>query len=227
MKQLRSSGIFKLKRIARRLTSFHENDLREFHELLLAAGVGADQCDDVGADDVRFADAMRMWTASTEGKAAVVAAFLDGRLPIVRKLGDEISDMVVRRDDVQALVRERASTMDRTRSAEETARRLRFDPTAITWLVDNGYLARRDNRMFLRILETPINAFSSEYVSCAEIARNNKTSSRCLVSRAKKLWPDLFEAQRSDGKSAQRFIRRLNLSALLTCDTDEMKDAVI
>ena len=214
IKQLRKLGVLKFKRIGKQLSSFHEYDLRDFRDALLALGSRVATLNSPNSEFLTLRAAMRLITGSSERKADIVAAILDGRLLLQGKVGHGVGDLVLKRDAVTTLVRDRAASDMGTRSAEETAALLRCSPTAIPWLVENRFLDSEPDERCLRIVIESIERFAAEYISCAELAQRHNTSSRFVVRHVKKAGIELLEAARDSSHSKQPFLRRSDLATV-------------
>jgi hypothetical protein len=115
-------------------------------------------------------------------KAALLVAYLEGRLQSVGRTGQTTADIQLRREDVRAFVAKgSAASADHSLSQQEASRRIDCDPQAIRVLIERGLLTKATEREGIRVTRESVANFAAQYRSLSSLAHQRGTSSRRLT----------------------------------------------
>lgn len=212
---LRRLGVYRVRRIAGKVNSFHEDDVEEFKVKLFEAVTPASRRLHEYEDSMSLSEAMLMKTGSPDSKAYIIDGIINGRIKCA--LGSEVAftEMRLLRADVVKAVKDAQEFIDGYVTKVRAAEMLGCDVAVIRWLLDHGYLAEKDYSSTLRVSVASINGFKDEYVACAVLAKQLHTNTRRVERRCQELLLSLLYAKREHIHSYQPF--------LVTADAPKLK----
>lgn len=210
--ELRSSGHYTVRHVCAPIRSFNEADLIAFRTQALDRAMREAQGNPLRDQHAEMTLGHALKTipfGGAAGKAALVAAILQGQLKPVHATADDLPGIVLRAEDVLGFAQDaRAEAEGQTRSIREAAKRLGCDREAIPWLTQNGHLEWVQGSLGCRVTVTSLDRFVSSFVPLATLARSLGTSARWLRSECDRRGIGLVEAQRHRCRSIQCFIGR-------------------
>lgn len=177
LRSLRASGHFKLAHMPRYKRGYHEEDLKVFRRRLIECASTPNReskCNDFVSLQYIMQE-MRFW--SCEGKAAFIAAYLDGKIRGTTGRDESLGGIKFCLSDVNSYARaSRRTASDGAVSQREAAAHLHCDPTAIPGLIEKGLLVGVPGPNRVRVDTKSLDSFAGDYIALVVIARKRRTS---------------------------------------------------
>ena len=209
LQRLRQTGEFEVHYLGRTTAAFHEEDLKDFIRKCVALAGDDSWMEHQLPEHICVAEAIRLKFGAQDGKAELLRAALEQRLPVVGRLGDSVGQLLLRRGDVERfLLDSRAAGLGATRSFSETAERIHCDSTVLPALIERKFLEAVATSTGRRITEASLCAFEKGYTSLAALAKSRSTSARQLHKDCRRRGIPLETFARTHSKSPQSFMRK-------------------
>ncbi|WP_374267466.1 TniQ family protein [Zoogloea sp.] len=193
---------------------YHTADLDNFLNRLLELSPRIE--DTVATDDtVSLKHALQSYRMHCDDrKAGLVAAYLDGDLRSVGRTGETTTDILFRREDLEALVlSSRRDAAGGALTQREAAKLLGSDSTVIPGLLAAGWLEAFEARESTRVTAVSVERFARHYIAISRLAKEVATSSRRLMGLCEKNGIPVLSISRETGSIAP-FIERQHVEAL-------------
>ena len=215
LSKLRASGHFEVKYLIRR-TGYHERDIKQFIERLLALNPSATNMT-LPPDCITLYRAMRRYHGTGEGGASIVRALLSGELRVLGNVDGTVQGLFVSRAEFQQFGRnDRARRHGNVRTASEVAKELCCNNGYVPGLVGLRLLDARKTPRGWQISEQSIVRFNKKYVSLESIAREIGNSARELKGHcAAKHFPMVL-VKNAYHETRQAFVRIKDRGAVLS-----------
>jgi hypothetical protein len=206
LKVLREQRVFNIKHIAVPFIAYHEQDLKMFRDKLLACGPKHDF--DIPNMLVTLNQCMLMKTGSPEIKASIITAILTKKLKLIGRTHEGIGGLAMFRSELERFLLESKTQFFGTITVVAAAKRLQCDPLVVKNLYLNGQLLGIQKANGLFIQEESLDLFANQYISCANIASEQKTNSTKIVSICEEKHIEIQWFPKSENQNPQPFISR-------------------
>lgn len=185
LNQLKRTGHYSTNPIANRRKGFWPADLTALNKRLAATGDGLGVAS--GDGTVSLGHVLNCWKLGVpEAKGALLAELLSEAIVPVGRSGYAVSDLQLRRSDVEAFRVRYALDSDReVISSTVAARMLGTGVHVVAGLVSAGYLKRGEGRS-TGVRRESVEAFLRSWLPLSSLAKELRTSSASLLSRARK-----------------------------------------
>lgn len=193
LRSLKRSGHYGVKHMPEIKRGFHEADLNNF-ALVLLGKCSLVSKETITEDALSLKHVMQeihFW--SDDGKARVIAAYLDGKIQSIGRLEDHVGSIHFAMADIKSLAsRSRADASHNAISKHEAARWIGCDPLAVQRLAENGYLTAVPSLRRTSIGRESVEAFTSTYVSISGLASELGTTALKLKRLCRHLSIDVM-----------------------------------
>lgn len=204
IRALRRSGTLKAPLRTGRGGTWYRSDVDAFLETVKVLSAGLTN----NADGLCLADVMRLKFRSADAKAKVVAAVIDGRVPLVGATGGKVGNLQVDRASIDAVVLEtRIASLGGTQSLPQAADTCGISLDVVADAIAKGLLSVTVVDGYERVTEESIADFRQKFVPLVRLADDLKTSTRPLVRVCDELGIPVQRLDRSSGTAAQPLIR--------------------
>jgi len=178
---LKDSGHYVAASMPRHKRGFHERDLEALRlRIIDRAQPMAATPTDVPLVSLEYVlQQVRFW--SKAGKTSFMAAYLDGGIEAIGRIGDSWSEILFRRADVETQAsNSRTTHSSNAVSQQEAALQLSCGTDVVTGLLVHGFLEGCPGPDRIRITTASLDRFKANYVGLAALARRRNTSARHL-----------------------------------------------
>ena len=212
---LRESGHYAVAHMPKHKHGYHEADLAMFREKLLERACGT-KSDGAAGEVVSLGHVMReMNFLQRDGKASLLAAFLEGRIDAIGTKGRDIAAIQFRRADVTAFIsRSRLRPSNDALTQRDAASYLSCDSAVILELMRRGFLSAVRVAGRIRVERNSLDTFAEKYLSLLAVAKNEKTSVGRLTQHCRDDGIEVLNIPRQNGKAVS-FIFRTDEPKLL------------
>lgn len=205
LQSLRRSGHFEARHKASRAVTFHEADILAFASKVSAIPIPQPV---TGTAALSLEEALNLKLKFNDGKGKLVAAVFDGKLSVIGSVKPGLLGLLLDMNEIQQFIAElRASAFGGGATPSEVAKMLHCDPLVVPVLLASGYLEGRRFDAGLRITRESVNSFGATFRSVAGMAKDLRTSSRCLIRQLQAAGIDVLRFERGYGKGPQPFVR--------------------
>ena len=212
--KLRATGHFEVKYLTRR-NGYHERDIKQFIERLLALNPGATNMA-VPPDCITLYRAMRRYHGTGDGGASIVRALLSGELRVSGNVDGTVRGLFVSRAEFQQFGKnERARQNGNARTASEVAEEIHCNQDCVSGLVRRRLLNGWNTPTGLRISEPSIARFKKKYVPLVCMAREIGSSVRDLKEQCVAKQIPMVLVKNPYRESRQAFVRIKDRKAML------------
>jgi len=204
VKLLRQSGHFEVRHKTFHVATFHERDIAAF-----VAKINGLQRQSLAspADLISIGQAMGLHLKFFNGKGELIAAILDGEIPVLGSQGPGVPDLLVSRKLVNDFVSNaRSMAFSETLTPAEVALELLCDPLAVAALIDRGHIEGRRHVAGWRVTAKSVMNFKAKYRSVASLAQMHGKLSRALIRRMNEVGIEMLKVDRSNSNIQQPFI---------------------
>ncbi len=171
---------------------YHELDLKNFHQVMLEKSTLLEVIPSEAVFKLEYVmQEIRFW--SKNGKGEFIAAYLNGHIESLGRLGNTISSILFRKSEVERIVQEcRTKASGGAISLKEACEKLGCNALAIKGLARDGYLEVVPGPDRLRVTHQSIEELMSTHISLLAIAKEHCSSTRrlhrlCMAQRIKTL----------------------------------------
>lgn len=222
---LRETGVYQTKPRAGFASSWHQDDVEEF----LRRGLSlACKIETVSEGMEKLGTLMRLTLRDSSAKADIVAAAFDGRLSVAGHIGDNLSGLLLNKNEVDLFIlKKRVEVEGDSYSFSEAADQTGIDQMAIQSAINEGLLTtvERDGRT--RISGESITHFNSKYITLSRLAPTAGTTARKLGNICKRHNIPAKLIARSNGNGKHYVLPRsyeVNLVDLFHAEEKKRKD---
>jgi excisionase family DNA binding protein len=211
LRAIRNLDLFHFGCVCSKPGQYHQVDLNRLAEALSEAASG-DRINPARSDNmVSLREVMRWKVGSSEAKARVVAAVIQGELPPLRPGTEDPKTILLDRNAARAYVGRSSAEATGLRRTVEAAKLLGCAHDVLLALIDRGYIdAHRSGRGRL-VVDASLAQFAERYISCARVASAQGTSSTRVGRDCEALGIELLRIPRTSSASPQTFIERTDL----------------
>lgn len=172
-------------------------------------------------------------------KADIVSAVIEGQLPTETSAGDKLSEFLVDKEKVMALIERHKSRKEQsTMTFPEAAKKLGLDMTVIKDAIEQGMLVSTVVDGRVRITEESVIFCGEKYIALSGLAVELKTSSRLLLRLCETNHIKTFSLKRNSKvgnrgyqsvifKTSQKQLVLAREAELTYADTKRRKDATL
>lgn len=205
LEYLRDTGVFPVKPRTGRHSSWHLDDVEAFR--LRALHLPQDHSYDGSA--VSLKNLMRLKPRSAAAKASIVAGMLDGRIAVVGREGPTLGDLLLHKEQVEAVLTEQKILVHGgTCTLPEAAARTGLDPAVVPRAVEAALLESIKSGGPIRISLASIERFNQMYVPLARLVKVLGSSSAGLWRRCRDNAIPVITLQRPNGGPVQPIVSR-------------------
>jgi hypothetical protein len=205
---LRQTGHFEARHKTVSVKTFHEKDLDAFIEKMMGL-VQANPAMAGDTDVVSLGDLMMLKFKFTKGKAELIAAILDGHIPVIGNSGSGVRDLLVSHSrSAEFIEASRSKAYGNAWSEKTVSEFLHCDFCAVEALVRGKYLTGTRYASGMRIDIESVKRFQLEYRSLASLANVHGTTSTTLVRLLKEAGIDVLSLNRA-GRDIQHSFMQL------------------
>ncbi len=221
---LRRTGYFTVKHRVRGIGRTRRADVLQFADRLLAlanAGQPGKASSEQGLNVVTLAKTLRRTFLYIAGKGELLAAMLDGEMPVVGQHGEGVGGLLLPADTADAFVRHgKISVLNGGLTATEVAEALGCDPTMVANMVAKGHLSGWSAPTGLRVAPDSVEEFHRHYRAVAILARELGSSAQAFGRLIKERGFASMEFKRTSSGSQvqlapQRFVPVEEVPALM------------
>lgn len=205
LKALRATGDFPVQHIAKPMSAYHELDLMNFREKLLARC--KKKSDETLNDYITFEQVMLM-KVSAELKAAFIGAILQEDIASCMGIDKSIKAILFDRSNLTKLIEKIKIETTGLVTVVTAAKQLHCDPKVVKNLHQDGVLKGAIKPRGLFILQDSLNQFSKDYISCAALASLQNSSSSKIVGCCNRNSIEVHYFARAPGQNPQPFLKR-------------------
>ncbi len=175
---------------------------------------------------VSLASVMRLKLRDSAAKGDVVAAVFDGRLVCAGLQGENLSGLMLDKNQVEDFVRiKRRETEGTTCSVADAAAETGLDRAVMAHAIEFGYFsASVYEGGSVRVSTSSVKRFNENFVSLARLAKERGTLARQLVHMCRERGLPVVELIRGGGASSQPILTKSNAAELVK-DWDEARRA--
>lgn len=204
---LRQTGHFEVRHRSAVLGIFHEGDLDAFRKKMMAL-VPATPSLSGETETVSLGSLMRLKFNFTQGKSDLVAAILDGDIPVLAQSGPGVQDLLVSQSRVDEFIETSRSRAYGNAWSELTASKaLHCDPSVVDGLIQEKHLTGARYPTGTRVdIESVLN-FQLRYRSLASLAKEHRTTAATLARLLKEVGFELLMLKRAGNDFLQCFIQ--------------------
>ena len=206
---LRRRGVYETAPRVDRAFNWYSDDVDAFLDKLRSRRTRLSCVSEPQDRVVTVRKALRLVHRSSEAKADIIAAILDGRLVAKLGKGESLTEWLLDHDQLAEFLLPMRNTLDAdTHTNRESARILKVDESAIPCAVKIGLLkeVRCENRV--RISGESVRAFQLAYIPLSCIAKELQTSSRRLTRLCKMAQIKVLRLSRIKDRSKLSIISR-------------------
>jgi hypothetical protein len=206
LNHLRDIGIYSTKPRVGYEQSWHKDDLEEFLTRGLALGRGIHVPSE---SSIALERAMRLILRDAKAKADIVVAIFDGRLPVIGRIGDNLSGLLLDKTLLDQFVHlKRVALDDNSYSFTDAAERTGLDVMAIDNAIATGLLTEVDCDGRRRVPVGAVERFNIAYVTLSHLAQELNTLAQHLLRACQQCRIPVILLARSNGQSGQPILVR-------------------
>jgi hypothetical protein len=186
MARLKVNGIYRCDHMPMTNPGYHELDIKAFIKALVSKAAAQPSCEDAG-ELMTFRQALQRIKLSSELQIRFIRAILADKFPVFQGTSEGIHSLTILEKDLQNFAEiELTSVYGSSETFKITAKSLGCQTQAVAVLVKKRMLKVVRVGGYTRITADSIRAFQGEYISLAELANREETSSRALMDCCKR-----------------------------------------
>ena len=190
LRAYRARGYYQARYLVVPMGLYHERDVQTLHQELMR---DCKPCK-VFVNKQHFTlNQIMLMKTSAEVKAAFIAAVKDRKITPIGKLSDYPSGLVFDKISVNHYLDKLKNLLKGGMSFEEVKSTLQVDREVLLALIKADVLRCRYQLSGMRILEDSLQAFTSRYISCKEIARIKAMTQNALMELCHALGVGLYQ----------------------------------
>jgi len=216
LQALKREGLFEVNHLLPTRAGFHELDIEVFTQKLLVLSFCHDSSSRVAHECIALRAVMQGRHDSLEIKINILRAVFSNKIAIVGNADGIPAGLLLDGSDYRAFVKgARIRAAGNASTPAEVAKTVGCDPGTVPGLVRLGLLHGVATPVGLRITDESVEAFGSEYVCLAGLAKDEATSSRALMQRCRDSGISILLVPTTRKGGPQRFIRLVERKRLV------------